>query len=295
MDHTVNNSSPISILYFIGQLLFTKHGSHVNKVVSWLGSLNKYFEKRKYLILDVEESIFMLLFNSHELLSQRNNIIFVKDCEFEAYHYKWVVINFYSINGRYKRLFLIVPSVLVPSKTFLVTNVALFNLKSLLGVNHLYLLEVYFEIEGCIDNFFPPEAKKVVVSFLNDNLFLPAGTLTKIVTKFLKYPRYILPEDVCCISLRLYMDEHQDGYLYFKVSQIEGDKHTDNFNMYALTEATSLYDEPAQSCYYPPEEWELINYKNITSIITVLPLGLEQYYCQILKWFCPFFIHNIHG
>lgn len=295
MDRLVNNKSlSISILYFIGQLLFTKHGSHVNKVLSWLGCLNKYFEKRKYTVLDVEESIFMLLFNSHELLSQRNNIIFVKDCEFEAYHYKWVVINFYSRKARHKRVFLIVPSVLVPSKTFIVTNVALFNLKSSLDVSHLYLLEVNFEIEQCLDNLFPPEAKKVVVSFISDNIILPTGALTKIVAKFLKYPRYIFPEDVCCISLRLYMDQNHDGYLYFKVSQIEGDKHTDNLGMYALTEATALYDEPAQNCYYPPKEWELVNFKNITSIITILPLGLEQYYCQILKWFCPFFIHNIH-
>ncbi|CAH1396055.1 unnamed protein product [Nezara viridula] len=293
-DKVNNNSFPICILYFIGQLLYSKHSSHVNKVVSWLNCLNKYFEKRKYGVLDVEESIFMLLFNNHELLSQRNNIIFVNACEFEAYHYKWVVINFYSRKRRHKRIFLIVPSVLVPSKTFVVTNVALFNLKSSLAVNHLYLLEVYFEIEQCIDNFFPPEAKKVAVSLVNDNLFLPTGMLTKVVANFLKYPRYILPEDICCINLRLYMDEYQYGYLYFKVSQIEADKCTDNFDMYALTEATSLYDEAAQTCYCPPKEWELINYKNIGSIITVLPLGLEQYYCQILKWFCPFFIHNIY-
>nr|XP_024220058.1 peroxisomal biogenesis factor 6 isoform X2 [Halyomorpha halys] len=295
MSDIINNNLLLkSILYFIGQLLHTKHGSHVAKVVSWINTLNKYFEKRKYKVLDVEESIFMLLFNNDEVLSQRNNIIFVSGCEFEAYHYKWVVINFCSRKTRHKRIFLIVPSVLVPSKTFIVTNVALFNLKSSLGVNHLYLLEVYFEIEQCMDNFFPPEAKKVVLRIINDNLLLPAGTLTKIFSKFLKYPRYIVTEDICCISLRLYMDEHQDGYLYFKVSQIGVDKLTNNFDMYALTEATSLYDETAQNCYYPPKEWELINYKSISSIITVLPLGLEQYYCQILKWFCPFFIHNIH-
>ena len=97
MEHKMEITSQfLRTLYFTGQILYAKHRLIMNEVISCLIIMSKCFEKRKYKVLNAEESIFLTMFDKDEILSQRNNIILINNCEFETYHYKWSVINFYT-------------------------------------------------------------------------------------------------------------------------------------------------------------------------------------------------------
>lgn len=286
----------VSIVNLVVAILNRSNKLKLEKVFSWLILVKETFEKLKYKVLHVEESIFELLFEDTDLIANRSCVILVNTNDLKSCHFKWVRIKCYANNAHCEKFCLIFPSSKIAQNAFVLSNFLLCNIKSSLNMSNISLFKgLQMKIEEIPENFHPPEASKVVVSFFNNNIQLPVGALTKIFSSYLKTPRFLCSGDIYSINLEHYFDEDEDGCLYFKVVSIEGFDSKNTTSIYVVTEATSIFDRQTNKYFIPPKEWELTKPKDICSILPLLPLGLEKSYCQILKWFTPFILHNMSG
>lgn len=283
------------MLCFICRFLNKSNKVKVEKVFSWLILVKECYDKTKYSVISVHEPLFQLLFDGDELNVHRSNVILVNSCDFKKYHNRWCVLKLSKSDRSCERVYLFIPSSRIPVNFVAVLNCNVYNIKKLLKIpTHSVLRDLIVSITVCED-FSPPEANKIVIHFFKSNIVLPVGVLTKIFSNFLRNPRFLCQDDLYCLDMHWYYDVNEEGLLFFKVNQVESSNSHDYYNMYKVTDSTSIFDKAVTNDYMPPKEWQLLEPNNLLTVTTLLPLGLENFYCVLLKWFQPFFTHTFEG
>ncbi|XP_014247998.1 peroxisomal biogenesis factor 6 [Cimex lectularius] len=282
------------IFRFVVSVLCHYDKAKAAKALACLRSVFKSVLSRRFSVVGVPEALLRLAFPDSTQLAQ-SELLFVNE-DFRDRHHKWSAVHFSSGRKSYVRMLKIIPSPLIPKNCSLISNYTLFNVK-----NHLkpscYLLSTHqfveFSFKETHDDYYHREATKLVISFFNDSYQLSQSYINETLENFVHMPKFASKDDVIGIDLSVYGAYHKQGTIYFRVVRVECDGVEVPGEVFAITESTSIYSEKTSQGFLPPVEWELVENENLRSISPILPLGLEDFYNIILRWFTPFFSYHI--
>ncbi|KAK9510981.1 hypothetical protein O3M35_005643 [Rhynocoris fuscipes] len=290
----------LHLCYFIESLVRSKKNYELNILGLWLSQMKVLVTEYYFTILYFQNSILKVLLPDLIKVNYINEILFVNFNNLCRSHNKWCLFEFKHQSRTFKRILKVIPSSQIPKGYILCSNDTYFMIKhSFNYTSFIPNASIKFKILEILDEYNHQHANKLITFILHKPLHMPSVLFDKTIVNFISTPKLMHTGDVISIDLSLYGVEKVFDYICFKVVKLLGPVNefvaNDLEHSLIVSQKTKVYGETFIPHYLPSLEWFLLDYRKLNTVTPILPLGLEKYYFDLLKWIRPFLVSKMDG
>ncbi|XP_073986436.1 peroxisomal biogenesis factor 6 isoform X2 [Rhodnius prolixus] len=296
---SANSLSAYQLCHFVSNILYPKKKYELELVFSWILQIKGLLQESYFRTVYFQECVLRLLFNELIKVNYVNETLFVNPSCLSFSQNKWSVFQFKCQSRTFKRIFKVIPSYNVPKGCIICSSDTNFVIQhSFSPTPYIIQGRVKFRVTEILDEYKHQPASKLITSVLYCPSHVSELLVDKTFEQFFKTPKLLHAGDVVSIDLRIYGLEKIKDFIYFKVLNVEGPANeypSDLQHSFIVSQRTTVYGESFRPHYLPSEEWQLLDFKKLSSLTPILPLGLNTYCTNLLKWIQPFLTDAVYG